>query len=59
MVPSMTGIQMSQPISVVQTIPIHDAGPMIVQVTTNNGIMNDRTDLLNSILQREPQEPAR
>jgi len=59
MVPGMTGIQMSQPISVVQTIPIHDAGPMIVQVSTNNGMNNERTMLLSSILQREPQEPAR
>jgi len=58
MVPGMAGIQMSQPISVVQTIPIHDGGPVIVQVATNNG-GNERGMLLNSILQREPQEPAR
>ena len=58
MVPGMTGIQMSQPISVMQTIPIHDPQPMIVQVTTNNGV-NERNNLLNSILQREPLEPAR
>ena len=59
MVPGMAGIQMSQPISVVQTIPIHDAGQVIVQVSTNNGGGNERGMLLNSILQREPQEPAR
>jgi hypothetical protein len=61
MVPGMAGIQMSQPISVVQTIPLHEA-PMIVQMApaaASNGVNAERNMLLSSILQREPQEPAR